>query len=336
MAKASPTQAWLWHRKLSYLNFDYINLLSKKDVVISLPKLKNFKDQLCSSCEVSKAKRSSFKTKIVSSSKGRLNLLHMNLCGPIRRNRASKTASTPQSPEQEWRLSKYKIELMVRLLELTMLSIQRLNLPLVLSAESICNCKSILKTDLSSLDTLRKWHFTSSMKEKPAIKQPFNIFGCTCYLTRDGENLDKIKEKGDPCILAGYSTQPRSPTIKEASRLWTTSGLRPTTTNFLSFLLPANTTFPSQQEVFFLVRNPLFVYLCYDEFFNTGTSSVNKSSSPTDNSVQQDTLPTTNIHPTTEPSTLTDVHAEENNDNQVGDTQHEYNQSFSIQTVKKC
>ncbi|GKD07273.1 retrovirus-related pol polyprotein from transposon TNT 1-94 [Tanacetum coccineum] len=52
MAKASPTQAWLWHRRLSHLNFDYINLLSKKNVVIGLPKLKYVKDQLCSSCEV--------------------------------------------------------------------------------------------------------------------------------------------------------------------------------------------------------------------------------------------------------------------------------------------
>ncbi|GJR04665.1 retrovirus-related pol polyprotein from transposon TNT 1-94 [Tanacetum coccineum] len=51
MAKSSPTQAWLWHRRLSHLNFDYINLLSKKDIVIGLPKLKYVKDQLCSSCE---------------------------------------------------------------------------------------------------------------------------------------------------------------------------------------------------------------------------------------------------------------------------------------------
>nr|GEZ11850.1 retrovirus-related Pol polyprotein from transposon TNT 1-94 [Tanacetum cinerariifolium] len=84
MAKASPTQAWLWHRRLSHLNFDYINLLSKKDVVIGLPKLKYVKDQLCSSCEVSKAKRSSFKSKAVPSSKERLNLLHIDLCGPMR------------------------------------------------------------------------------------------------------------------------------------------------------------------------------------------------------------------------------------------------------------
>ncbi|GJZ62020.1 retrovirus-related pol polyprotein from transposon TNT 1-94 [Tanacetum coccineum] len=49
MAKASPTQAWLWHRRLSHLNFDYITLLSKKDIMIGLPKLKYVKDQLCSS-----------------------------------------------------------------------------------------------------------------------------------------------------------------------------------------------------------------------------------------------------------------------------------------------
>ncbi|GJU35902.1 putative ribonuclease H-like domain-containing protein [Tanacetum coccineum] len=84
MAKASPTQAWLWHQRRSHLNFDYINLPSKKDVMIVLPKLKYVKDQLCSSCEMSKAKRSSFKTKAVPSSKGRLNLLHMDLCGPMR------------------------------------------------------------------------------------------------------------------------------------------------------------------------------------------------------------------------------------------------------------
>nr|GEX48838.1 hypothetical protein [Tanacetum cinerariifolium] len=83
MAKASPTQAWLWYRRLSHLNFDYINLLSKKNAVIGFPKLKYVKDQLCSSCEVSKAKRSSFKTKTVPSLKGRLNLLHMDLRGPM-------------------------------------------------------------------------------------------------------------------------------------------------------------------------------------------------------------------------------------------------------------
>nr|GEX91127.1 hypothetical protein [Tanacetum cinerariifolium] len=75
----------------------------------------------------------------------------------------------------------------------------------------------------------------------------------------------------------------------------------------------ADTTVPLQQESD-LLFGPL-----YDEFFNAGTSSVNKSSSPTNNSTQQDTLPLMNIHPTSEPSTPTNVHAEENNDNQTED-----------------
>nr|GFA31426.1 retrovirus-related Pol polyprotein from transposon TNT 1-94 [Tanacetum cinerariifolium] len=84
MAKASSSQAWLWHRRLSHLNFDTINLLSKNDIVVGLSKLKSVKDHLCSSCELGKAKRKSFHTKLTPSSKRRLQLLHMDLCGPMR------------------------------------------------------------------------------------------------------------------------------------------------------------------------------------------------------------------------------------------------------------
>nr|GEY72279.1 hypothetical protein [Tanacetum cinerariifolium] len=76
--------AWLWHRRLSHLNFDTINLLSKNDIVIGLPKLKFVKDHLCSSCEFGKAKRKYFRTKTTPSSKRRLQLLHMDLCSPMR------------------------------------------------------------------------------------------------------------------------------------------------------------------------------------------------------------------------------------------------------------
>nr|GFB36711.1 retrovirus-related Pol polyprotein from transposon TNT 1-94 [Tanacetum cinerariifolium] len=55
MAKATSSQAWLWHRRLSHLNFDTINLLSKNDIVVGLLKLKFVKDHFCSSCELGKA-----------------------------------------------------------------------------------------------------------------------------------------------------------------------------------------------------------------------------------------------------------------------------------------
>ncbi|GJS07864.1 putative ribonuclease H-like domain-containing protein [Tanacetum coccineum] len=53
-----------------------------------------------------------------------------------------------------------------------------------------------------------------------------------------------------------------------------------------------------------------------------GTSSVNNSSSPTENSKQQDTPPITNIQSSIEPtSPTTNVNAKENNNNQAADTQ---------------
>ncbi|GKF14238.1 hypothetical protein Tco_0055700, partial [Tanacetum coccineum] len=55
----------------------------------------------------------------------------------------------------------------------------------------------------------------------------------------------------------------------------------------------ADTTVPSQQELD-LLFGPL-----YDEFFNDGTSRVNKSSSPTDNSIQKGTLSQRDIVSTT-------------------------------------
>ncbi|GKB54990.1 retrovirus-related pol polyprotein from transposon TNT 1-94 [Tanacetum coccineum] len=74
----------------------------------------------------------------------------------------------------------------------------------------------------------------------------------------------------------------------------------------------------------------------YNEFFNDGTSRVNKSSFPTDNSAPQDTHPSTNIYPTTEPSTPTNVHAEENNENQADDTEHEFTNPFCTPVQESC
>nr|GEV94736.1 retrovirus-related Pol polyprotein from transposon TNT 1-94 [Tanacetum cinerariifolium] len=83
LLKATSSQAWLWHHRLSHLNFNTINLLSKNDIVIGLPKLKFAKYHLCSFCELGEAKRKSFQTKTTPSSKRRLQLLHMDLCCPM-------------------------------------------------------------------------------------------------------------------------------------------------------------------------------------------------------------------------------------------------------------
>nr|GEU88582.1 Gag-Pol polyprotein [Tanacetum cinerariifolium] len=220
--------------RLSHLNFDYINLLSKKDIMIGLPKLKYVKDQLCSSCQLSKAKRSSFKSKAVPSSKGRL--LHMDLCGPMR-------------------------------------------------VASINGKKYILVI----VDDYLRYTWTLFLRSKDETPE-------VCYITKDVENLDKMKEKGDSCILVGYSTQSkgyrlynkrtrmivesiyiRFDEIKEVSETSVandTSGLVPQRQKASDYDNPdpvpqlqdvsssVDAHVPSQQELD-LVFGPL-----YDEFFN--------------------------------------------------------------------
>ncbi|GKA62044.1 retrovirus-related pol polyprotein from transposon TNT 1-94 [Tanacetum coccineum] len=199
----------------------------------------------CLSCEMSKAKRSSFKTKAVPSSKGRLNLLHMDLCGPMRvasingkkyilvivddYSRYTWTlfptnigetpkvlkhsmlyfkeagiehqTSTPRTPEQNGVVERRNRTLVEA--ARTMLSASKL--PLSFWAEAVATaCYTQNRSIIISTHGKTAYHIIND--RKPSIKH-LHIFGCICYITRDGENLDKMKEKGDPCVMVGYSTQ---------------------------------------------------------------------------------------------------------------------------------
>ncbi|GJX38622.1 retrovirus-related pol polyprotein from transposon TNT 1-94 [Tanacetum coccineum] len=225
MAKASPTQAWLWHRRLSHLNFDTINLLSKNDIVNGLPKLKYVKDKLCSSCEMGQAKRSTFKTKTIPSSKGGLQLLHMDLYGPMRIESITgkkyiqvvvddylrytwthflrSKEETPKVLIDFLKMIQQDLQTQVINVARTMLLASKL--PLFFWAEAVATaCYTQNRSLIIPRHEKTPYHIIH--ERKPTLKF-LHIFGCTCYKVRDGENLDKMKEKGDPCIFVGYATQ---------------------------------------------------------------------------------------------------------------------------------
>nr|GEV46060.1 hypothetical protein [Tanacetum cinerariifolium] len=160
-------QAWLWHHRLSHLNFDTINLLSKNDIVVGLPKLKFVKDHLCSSW-----------------------ILHQK--------------SVARTPEQNGVVERRNQTLVEA--ARTMLSAAKV--PLFFWAEAIStscftqNCSLVIPRHKKA-----PYHIIND--RKPLVKF-FHIFGSLCYIVRDGENLDKMKEKGDACIFVGYSTQSRA------------------------------------------------------------------------------------------------------------------------------
>ncbi|GJY29188.1 integrase, catalytic region, zinc finger, CCHC-type containing protein [Tanacetum coccineum] len=84
MSKATSTKSWLWHRRLYHLNFGTINQLTSKDLVNGLLKFKYDKDHLCSACKQGKSKKAFFLLKLVPCTESKLQLLHMDLCGPMR------------------------------------------------------------------------------------------------------------------------------------------------------------------------------------------------------------------------------------------------------------
>nr|GEV22177.1 hypothetical protein [Tanacetum cinerariifolium] len=247
MAKATSSQAWLWHRRLSHLNFNTINLFSKNDIVIGLPRLKFVKDHLCSSCELGKAKRKSFQSKTTPSSKRWLQLLHMDLCGPMRIESINgrkyvlvivddysrytwthflrSKLETPENktlyayfaskgflhqpfgartPEQNGVVERQNRTLVEA--ARTMLSIAKV--PLFFWAEAIATSCFTQNRSLV-IHRHEKTPYQIINDRKLSVKF-FHIFSSLCYIVRDGENLDKIKEKGDACIFVGYSTQSRA------------------------------------------------------------------------------------------------------------------------------
>nr|GEX33839.1 retrovirus-related Pol polyprotein from transposon TNT 1-94 [Tanacetum cinerariifolium] len=70
--------------RCSHLNFGTINQLTSKDLVDGTPKFKYNKDYLCSAYEQGKSTKASLLPKLVPSTESKLELIHMDLYGPMR------------------------------------------------------------------------------------------------------------------------------------------------------------------------------------------------------------------------------------------------------------
>ncbi|CAJ2661907.1 unnamed protein product [Trifolium pratense] len=75
---------WIWHKRAGHVNMRTIAKLSQLDLVRGLPKISFDKDKLCESCTKGKQAKSSFKPKDFISTKKPLELLHIDLFGPVK------------------------------------------------------------------------------------------------------------------------------------------------------------------------------------------------------------------------------------------------------------
>nr|GFB43541.1 retrovirus-related Pol polyprotein from transposon TNT 1-94 [Tanacetum cinerariifolium] len=178
LAKASSSQSWLWHQRLSHLNFATINNLVKNNLVQGLPKMKFEKDHLCFACEQGKIHQKHHKSKMAFASNKPLYLLHMDLCGPMR--------------VQSINGKRFVLVVVDDYSQYTW-------------AEAIATacftqyCSIIHK----SFD---KTPYEIMNKRKPNIMF-FRVFGCRFYLLNDYEDVGKLKAIGDIGVFVRYSKE---------------------------------------------------------------------------------------------------------------------------------
>ncbi|GJU79290.1 retrovirus-related pol polyprotein from transposon TNT 1-94 [Tanacetum coccineum] len=246
---ALKTKFWLWHRRLSHLNFDYINFLAKQGLVRGLPKLKYQKDHLCSTCALGKSKKHSHKPKAEDSIQEKLYLLHMDLCGPMRVQSINRRKYILVIVDDFSRFTWVKflcskdevLEFVIKFLKMIQV---RLN-------ATVRNIRTDKGTEFVN-QTLRDYHEEVGISHQTSVartpqqngvaeafaiscytqnrslirkhhnKTPYellhdrkpdlsylHIFGALCYPTNDGEDLGKLKLKADIGIFSSSGPGPK-------------------------------------------------------------------------------------------------------------------------------
>ena len=74
---------WLWHRRLGHANWRLISKLRRSQLVRGLPDIDYHSDALCGACQKGKIVKTSFKSKDIVSTSRPLELLHIDLFGPV-------------------------------------------------------------------------------------------------------------------------------------------------------------------------------------------------------------------------------------------------------------
>nr|GFA85227.1 hypothetical protein [Tanacetum cinerariifolium] len=243
LAKASSSQSWLWHQRLSHLNFATINNLVKNNLAQGLPKMKFKKDHLCSACEQGKIHRKHHKSKTTFASNKPLYLLHIDLCGPMRvqsinGNRYVLVVVDDYS-RYTWRVrtdsgTEFKNKTLAKFFDDVGITqqlsaartpqqkgvVERRNRTLVEAARTMltfANLPSFLWAEAIAIACFTqnrsiihkrfdKTPYELINKRKPNIKF-FRVFGCRCYLLNDYEDVGKLMAKVDIGVFVGYSKE---------------------------------------------------------------------------------------------------------------------------------
>ncbi|GJV14810.1 retrovirus-related pol polyprotein from transposon TNT 1-94 [Tanacetum coccineum] len=217
LSKASKTKSWLWHRRLSHLNFGAINHLARHSLIRGLPKLKFEKDHLCSVCAMGKSKKKPHKPKSEDTNQEKLYLLHMDLCGPMRVASVNGRKYILVIVDDYSRFTWVKTDNGTEFVNQTLREYYE---NVGISHETYLRYFYGLKHWLPYVTpkiVIRLRHGKTPyelLHDKLPDLSFFHVFDALCYPMNDSENLGKLQPKADIGIFIGYTP------MKKAFRIY--------------------------------------------------------------------------------------------------------------------
>ncbi|GJZ50286.1 putative ribonuclease H-like domain-containing protein [Tanacetum coccineum] len=224
LSKASKTKSWLWHRRLSHLNFGAINHLARHGLVRGLLKLKFEKNHLCSACAIGKSKKHSHKPKTDDTNQEKLFLLHVDLCGPMRVQSVNGKKYILVIVDDYYRFTWVKFlaskdeapDFIIKFLKM----IQSVGISHETSVAWTPQQNGVVERRNRTLVEVARTMLIYA--KAPHGKTPYeflhdkkldlsylHVFGALCYPTNDSENLGKLQAKADIGIFIGYAPKKR-------------------------------------------------------------------------------------------------------------------------------
>nr|GEW52103.1 integrase, catalytic region, zinc finger, CCHC-type, peptidase aspartic, catalytic [Tanacetum cinerariifolium] len=199
LSKASKTKSWLWHRRLSHLNFGANNHLARQCLVWGLLKLKFEKDHLCSACTMGKSKKKSHKPKSEETNQEKRYLLHMDLYGPMHVESINGKKYILVIVDDYSRFTWVKCLRLASLMKHLLLALYSKTVPLKDSLPHVTP-----KIGPSYVFVIGKTPYEVLHNKLPDLSF-FHVFGALYYPTNDSENLEKLQPKADIGIFIGYA-----------------------------------------------------------------------------------------------------------------------------------
>ena len=83
ISREEDQEVWLWHHRLCHQNFRVMNELRRGEMVRGLPNI-SFSDRVCRNCVAGKHSRRKFPSSSAYRATRRLELVHGDICGPIK------------------------------------------------------------------------------------------------------------------------------------------------------------------------------------------------------------------------------------------------------------